>query len=103
MPFSPINYENSNFGMSKIVSLIPIAALACISSPAQVTQTVPRIVVNITVDQLRSDYMNAFMPIYGEKGFKRLLKDGKVYNHAEYPQSGLSRASSIATVSTGTV
>ena len=103
MPFSPINYENSNFGMSKIVSLIPIAALACISSPAQVTQTVPRIVVNITVDQLRSDYMNAFMPVYGEKGFKRLLKDGKVYNHAEYPQSGLSRASSIATVSTGTV
>ena len=39
---------------------------------------VPRLVVGITIDQLRTDYLNAFMPLYGEGGFKLLLEKGKV-------------------------
>ena len=31
----------------------------------------PRLVVNITIDQLRSDYLEAFTPLYGKGGFKR--------------------------------
>lgn len=64
---------------------------------------VPKVVVNITIDQLRSDYMNAFLPMYGEGGFKKLLKEGRVYSHAEYPQSNLNRAACISTIATGTI
>ena len=39
---------------------------------AQVMQQAPRLVVNITIDQLRTDYMEAFSPLYSLAGFKKL-------------------------------
>ena len=63
---------------------------------------VPRVVVNILVDQLRSDYLNAFMPLYGQEGFVRLLNEGRVYTQAEYPHYRPDRASASATIATGT-
>lgn len=63
---------------------------------------IPRVVVNILVDQLRSDYMNAFMPLYGQEGFVRLLKEGRVYPQAEYPHCRPDLASAAATGATGT-
>lgn len=62
----------------------------------------PKVVVNILVDQLRSDYLEAFMPLYGEDGFKRLMAEGRVYSGAEYPLQHTDRATATATVSTGT-
>lgn len=62
----------------------------------------PKVVVNILVDQLRTDYLEAFMPLYGEDGLKRLLAEGRVYSGAEYPLAYTDRASAAATVSTGT-
>lgn len=41
--------------------------------------------VTLTIDQLRTDYMEAFSSLYGEKGFKRLLREGKVFCQAEFP------------------
>lgn len=41
---------------------------------AQSLQPAPRLVVNIAVDQLRTDYIEHFAPLYGEEGFKRLLQ-----------------------------
>lgn len=64
---------------------------------------VPRLVVGITVDQLRTDYLEAFMPIYTEGGFKRLLGEGKVYSNVQYASSGVDRASAVASIVTGTV
>ena len=63
---------------------------------------VPKVVVNILIDQLRSDYVTAFMPLYGEDGFKRLLRDGRVYSQAEYPMASPDRASAAATIAAGT-
>lgn len=62
----------------------------------------PRLVVNIVVDQLRTDYMEAFSPLYGEKGFKKLLKEGRVYRNASCSFSNADRASSVASLFTGT-
>ena len=63
---------------------------------------VPRVVVNIMIDQLRSDYLEAFAPLYGQDGFKRLLEKGCVFSAAEYPLANPDRASAAATISTGT-
>ena len=63
---------------------------------------VPRLVVSITIDQLRSDYLEAFTPLYGEGGLKRLMNQGMVFTNADYPFTPVDRASAIASLSTGT-
>ena len=69
---------------------------------AQVMQQAPRLVVNITIDQLRTDYMEAFSPLYTLDGFKKLAEKGLVFTNASYPFSPIDCASAIAAVSTGT-
>jgi hypothetical protein len=64
-------------------------------------QYAPRLVVNITIDQLRTDYLEAFSPLYGNGGFKKLLTEGLVYENASYPFSPIDRASAISSVITG--
>jgi len=72
-------------------------------TPAQeTTRQVPKLVVNITIDQLRSDYIETFATQYGENGFLRLLSDGLVYERASYPFSKPDRASAISSIITGT-
>lgn len=68
----------------------------------QVMHSAPRLVVNITIDQLRNDYLGAFAPLYSTGGFKRLMEDGMVYENASYPFITKDRASSVATIVTGT-
>jgi hypothetical protein len=68
---------------------------------AQTLQSAPRLVVNITIDQLRTDYIEHFSPLYGEEGFRKLLQHGCVYEAASYPFSPIDRASAMATIATG--
>lgn len=67
--------------------LLSLLAVMTVLTPAELkaqsvagqTNGLPKLVVNILVDQLRDDYLEAFMPLYGNDGFKRLFKDGRVY------------------------
>ena len=61
----------------------------------------PRLVVNLLIDQLRSDYMEAFAPLYGEDGLQRLMKEGRQYQHGSYPLVCPDRASATALFHTG--
>jgi len=63
---------------------------------------VPRLVVNVSINQLRGDYLELFSDRYGENGFKRLLNQGLVYENATYPFSMPDRASGVATLVSGT-
>lgn len=62
----------------------------------------PHLIVNITIDQLRSDYLEAFAPLYSTDGFNKLFSGGIVYSGATFPSSRLDRASAAAVLSTGT-
>ena len=66
------------------------------------TRQAPKLVVSITIDQLRSDYLETFASNYGDEGFKRLLGEGTFFDNASYPFVDPDRASAIATVVTGT-
>lgn len=81
-------------------SLVALMVLAGVE--AQNTSEVPRLVVNVIIDQLRTDYLEAFAPLYGENGFARLMNKGRMYAQAEYPFNAPDRASAIACLSTGT-
>ncbi len=72
------------------------------SGYGQTLQPAPKLVVNITIDQLRTDYIEAFSPLYGQNGFRKLLSEGRVYEAASYDFAPVDRASAVASVSTGT-
>ncbi len=69
---------------------------------AQSLPSAPKVIIGLTIDQLRTDYIEAFSSLYGERGFKRLWREGRVYRNAEYPFSKVDRASAIASIYTGT-
>ena len=82
---------------------LPLLALLAASAnmEAQVMMQAPRLVVCITIDQLRNDYLGAFSPLYGGFGFKKILDDGMLFSNVSFPFNTIDRASAIATLATG--
>lgn len=89
--------------MKKQILTTFIATIAMTTGTMAQTISVPRLVVGITIDQLRSDYLNAFMPLYGDGGFKLLIDKGQLYSNVQYQHSPVDRASAVASIVTGTV
>ena len=87
--------------MNKYLALI-IAVLYGAEVNAQTLKPGPRLVVNIAIDQLRTDYLEHFSPLYGNDGFRRLLEQGCVYESPSFPFSPVDQASAIAAIATGT-
>ena len=77
-----------------------LAALT--TTELQAFDLAPKLVVNVTIDQLRSDYMEAFNNFYSRYGFRRVIDGGLVYDGASYPFFPIDRSSSTATIATGT-
>lgn len=77
-----------------------LAALT--TAEMQAYELAPRLVVSITIDQLRSDYLEAFNNYYSANGFRKVLADGLVYEGANYPFAPIDRSSATASISTGT-
>ncbi|RRD62292.1 alkaline phosphatase family protein [Tannerella forsythia] len=84
--------------MIKFISSL-IAILAVGSLQAQ--QHAPKLVVYITVDQLRGDYIEYFYHTFGERGFKRLFNEGTVYHNVRFGFSNVDQATAFATLFTG--
>lgn len=84
--------------MRRIITSL-IAILAATNLEAQ--QQAPKLVVCITVDQLRGDYIEYFYNTFGEGGFKRLFNEGRVYKNIQFEFSNVDQASAFATLFTG--
>ena len=61
--------------LTSLITVLTFTGLQAQSLPAA-----PKLVVGLTIDQLRTDYLEAFSSLYGEKGFKRLWKEGRVFH-----------------------
>ena len=83
--------------------LSSILALFSVTTFYAQQNDIPKLVVGITIDQLRGDYLEHFKKNFGEKGFNRLLKEGVVYSQVVYDFPSPDKASAIATIYTGTV
>jgi predicted AlkP superfamily pyrophosphatase or phosphodiesterase len=94
--------------MKHVVTLL--AALALVSqAPAPVsTQSPPppaappKLVVLISVDQMRADYVDRFRHQWS-KGLRRLLDEGAWFREADYPYYNTVTCAGHASISTGTV
>ena len=83
-------------------SLLTVLAFSVLQAQTEHVPVMPRLVVGITIDQLRSDYLEAFAALYGDRGFKRMWREGKVFGNVAYNFNGVDRASALAAIYTGT-
>ena len=87
--------------MNRIITSL-LAFLAIAGIRAEQVGDIPKLVINITIDKLREDYLQYCNYSFGEKGFKRLLNEGLVYRQMQFDFPNVNRASAIATLFTGT-
>lgn len=63
----------------------------------------PRLILQITVDQLRGDFIQRYEDRLGEGGFRRLMDQGIYYTNAHYQHANTETIVGHASLSTGTV
>ena len=61
----------------------------------------PRLILQITVDQLRGDLPARFLDRMGEGGFRYLLEEGIVYGNAHHAHANTETIVGHATLATG--
>lgn len=87
--------------MKKIIQLLFLVLFSLNFSFAQ-KSTKPKLVVGIVVDQMRYDYLYRFYERYGDKGFKRLLKEGYNLENTHYNYIPTYTAVGHSSIYTGT-
>jgi predicted AlkP superfamily pyrophosphatase or phosphodiesterase len=75
--------------------------VALFTSASLFAADAPRLIVVISVDQLRFDYVERFMPWLTERGFKRFTRDGAVFANARYRYSVTFTGPGHASIGTG--
>ncbi len=83
-----------------ITSLVAVLTITSVQAQTSVRET-PKLVIGITIDQLRGDYLELFQSTFTEGGFKRLLNGGLVYQNINFDFPYLDDASAMATIYTG--
>lgn len=94
--------------MKHAAVLLALLVLCTHGPAAQTTQSRasavrgPKLVVLISIDQMRGDYVDRFQHQW-TKGLKRLLTDGAWFRQADYPYYNTVTCAGHASMSTGTV
>jgi predicted AlkP superfamily pyrophosphatase or phosphodiesterase len=73
------------------------------SAPKSPASPKIRLVLGITIDQFREDYLDRFGDLYGEGGFKRLIKGGALFANAHYLHACTYTAPGHGVILTGSV
>ena len=84
------------------ISALGVSLLTTFSVGAQVPDKPVRLVLQITVDQLRSDLIDRYSAGYGEGGFRRLMNHGTFYIDAHHRHANTETVVGHTTLATGT-
>jgi predicted AlkP superfamily pyrophosphatase or phosphodiesterase len=86
----------------EFIALLGGAASGCLAPPASAQeQKKPRLVLQITVDQLRGDLPHRFYSEFGKGGFRYLYERGVVYETAYHDHSNTETIVGHTTLATG--
>ena len=89
----------------KLKGLFLILIICCLALglilPASADDKKPKLVLQITVDQLRGDLPMRFKERLGKGGFRYLLENGTHYKNAHYQHANTETAVGHATLATG--
>jgi len=90
-----------NFARGILISVALALVFPYTSGAAEVPPTMPRLVLQITVDQLRGDLPGRYLAKMGSGGFRYLLENGVVYKNAHHAHSNTETIVGHATLATG--
>ncbi len=84
-------------------TIITLAIISPITASANsnITETKPRLVINIVVGQLRYDYLIRYNENLSTKGFRALISEGATCQQASYNFLATSTPAGLATLTTG--
>ena len=80
---------------------VPVVALLLCGAPPVSAKEAPKLVLQITIDQLRGDMPIRFKDRFGKGGFRYLMDKGITYTNAHYQHSTTFTAVGHATLATG--
>ena len=63
----------------------------------------PKMIVNIVIDGLRSDYIAVLSDDLSDGGFRRIIGNGSYIRSLRFPYLNVGRAADYATIATGTL
>lgn len=86
--------------MNRLLTSV-LCSLVGINTMVSADPTRPRLVVGIMVDQLRTDYLETLQPLFGENGFRKLMKNGAFLKNVDFKVRNLDTASGTAMIATG--
>lgn len=101
---------NSKYNLSTIATALALLTVmnslpAWASSPDQRdtgnSGKAPRLIVGITIDQLRTDYLQALQSKLTQGGFRRLMEEGLLFERVTFELDNPDATSAIATLATG--
>ena len=61
----------------------------------------PKLILQITVDQLRGDFLSRYSDRFTENGFRYFMEKGTWYNNAHHPHANTETIVGHATLATG--
>ena len=70
-------------GRSMRYLLTSLLALVALQQPALASE-LPRIIVYITVEDLRADYLEQLRPLFVSDGINRMITDGRYERHLAF-------------------
>ena len=86
-------------------SLLVLAGVACLSvfcpEAASAQEAKPKLILQITVDQLRGDLPGRYLDRMGEGGFRYLLEEGGVFANAHHQHANTETIVGHTTLATG--
>ena len=85
---------------SLLLTLLIFVPLGCVSVSQQIESSTPTLVVVLVVDQMRTDYVEAYGH-HWTAGLRRLFDDGAWFREAVYPYRSTVTCAGHATISTG--
>ena len=88
--------------IQRVLIAAGLAMLTIGSAWAQTPERPVRLVLQITVDQLRADLIDRYAAGFGEGGFKRLLDNGTFYVEAHHRHANTETVVGHTTLATGT-
>lgn len=77
-----------------------LAFFLCVAAAGLAAEK-PSLVIVISVDQMRADYLDRFRPYFGQDGFNRFLERGAVFTQAHVRHSYAETAPGHASIGTG--
>lgn len=97
-----LKQQSSKMRSIRVRMFIVVAMASAPFSANAMNGETPKVVVSIVVDQLRADYLQKYMHLYCEDGFKKLISEGRIYTNGYYSFSDPDRSSAVATMYSGT-